>query len=161
MRKQTILLLAGGLLTFAACKNESADSGGFTQEYVDSAVNARVMELQVQMQASNDSVINALATWKADSMIAAAKGQKPTTPKPRVNNPGSATAPPPPPVEPPKPPTVQSGGLKSQSDQNRVKDKNSVQGGGLKSKSDQNKTKDQNGVQGGGLKSQSDENRTK
>lgn len=95
---------------FAACKEESTETGEFTQEYVDSAVNARVMELQVQMQASNDSVINALATWKADSMIAASKGQKPSTPKPRVNNPGSTTGgnttttpPPPPPSKDPTP----------------------------------------------------------
>ena len=84
MKKQALLLLAGGLLTFAACTNDQAPTGGYTQDQLDSAVNARVSELQAAMQASNDSAINALAQWKADSMIAAAKGQAPRTPKPSV-----------------------------------------------------------------------------
>ena len=83
MKKQTLLVLAGGLLTFAACTNEN-QGGGYTQEQVDSIVDARVAEMQIQMQMSNDSAINALAQWKADSMIAAAKGQAPSTPKPKV-----------------------------------------------------------------------------
>ena len=83
IKKQTLLVLAGGLLTFAACTNEAKD-GEYTQEQVDSIVDARVMEMQTQMQMSNDSAINALAQWKADSMIAAAKGQAPSTPKPKV-----------------------------------------------------------------------------
>ncbi len=74
MKKQALFLLAGGLLTFAACTNDQAPAGGYTQEQVDSAVEARLAEMQAQMQASNDSTINVLAQWKADSMIAAAKG---------------------------------------------------------------------------------------
>lgn len=95
MKKSALLLLAGGLLTFAACTNEQAPAGGFTQEQVDSAVNARVAELQASMQASNDSAINALAQWKADSMIAAAKGQAPATTKPSTGktNPPKTTTP--------------------------------------------------------------------
>jgi hypothetical protein len=162
MKKSALFLLAGGLLTFAACTNEQAPAGGYTQEQVDSAVNARVLELQAAMQATNDSTINALAQWKADSMIAAAKGGttiKSTTTK---TSPGktstttttTTTAPPP-------KTNVQTGGLKSQSDQNKVNDKSSVQGGGLKSQSDQNKTNNTDKVQGGGLKSQSDQNKTK
>ena len=73
MKKQTLVLLAGGLLTFAACTNDQA-TGGYTQEQLDSAVNARVTEIQAQLQASNDSAINALAQIKADSMLAAMKG---------------------------------------------------------------------------------------
>ena len=73
MKKQTLVLLAGGLLTFAACTNDQA-TGGYTQEQLDSAVNARITEIQAQLQASNDSAINALAQIKADSMIAAMQG---------------------------------------------------------------------------------------
>lgn len=91
MKKQALFLLAGGLLTFAACTNDQAPAGGYTQEQVDSAVDARLLELQAQMQATNDSTINVLAQWKADSMIAAAKGQKPATTKPRVNTPPPTT----------------------------------------------------------------------
>jgi hypothetical protein len=74
MKKQTLLLLAGGLLTIASCTSEPGATGGYTQEQMDSAVTARVAELQGQMQASNDSAINALAQIKADEMIAAMKG---------------------------------------------------------------------------------------
>ncbi|MBL7717410.1 MAG: hypothetical protein JNL72_01135 [Flavipsychrobacter sp.] len=105
MKKQTMLLLAGGLLTFASCTNEQAGGGGFTQEYVDSAVTAIVAERQAELQASNDSMINVMAQWKADSMIAAAKGA-PAPTKPRVNNPGSTaptTTTPPPPPKPTEP----------------------------------------------------------
>jgi hypothetical protein len=114
MKKQALFLLAGGLLTFAACTNEQAPAGGFTQEQVDSAVNARVAELQAAMQASNDSAINALAQWKADSMIAAAKGQKTSTPKPttKTNTPATTTTPPP----PPKPTQPSVGDRKSSED---------------------------------------------
>lgn len=83
MKKQALVLLAGGLLTFAACTSEQKTDGAYTQEQLDSAVNARIEELRAELAASNDSAINALAQWKADSMIAAAKGQAPTTPKPK------------------------------------------------------------------------------
>ena len=86
MKKSALFLLAGGLLTFAACTNDEAPAGSYTQEQVDSAVNARVAELQASMQASNDSAINSLAQWKADSMIAAAKGAPaPARPTGRTN----------------------------------------------------------------------------
>lgn len=114
MKKQALFLLAGGLLTFAACTNEQVSSGGFTQEQVDSAVNARVAELQAAMQASNDSAINALAQWKADSMIAAAKGQTTSTPKPttKTNTPPKQD---PPKQDPPKPTTPAPTGKNSES----------------------------------------------
>lgn len=162
MKKQALLLLAGGLLTFAACTNEQAPAGGYTQEQLDSAVNARVSELQAGMQASNDSAINALAQWKADSMIAAAKGgttSKTTTTKtsPGKTTTSTTTTT----TTPPPKNNVQTGGLKSQSDQGKANDKTTVQGGGLKSQSDVNKANNTNKVQGGGLKSQSDQGRTK
>ncbi len=115
MKKQALFLLAGGLLTFAACTNDQAPAGGYTQEQVDSAVDARLAELQAQMQATNDSTINVLAQWKADSMIAAAKGQAPTTPKPRVKTPPPTTTTPtapPPPATPTNPKDERFGGKK-------------------------------------------------
>ena len=72
MKKQTLLLLTGGLLTFAACNNNTNQNA--SQAEIDSMVNVKVAELQVQMQAKNDSIINALAQVKADSMVAAMNG---------------------------------------------------------------------------------------
>ena len=102
MKKQALFVLAGGLLTFAACTNDQA-AGGYTQEQVDSAVDARLIELQAQMQASNDSIINVMAQWKADSMIAAAKGQAPSTPKPKTTTPPVTPTPTPTPETPKEP----------------------------------------------------------
>lgn len=116
MKKQALFLLAGGLLTFAACTNEQANTGGYTQEQLDSAVNARVAELQAAMQASNDSAINALAQWKADSMIAAAKGQAPTTTRP--TKPSTPSTPSTPKTEDPKPTTPTPTGKNSESQKN-------------------------------------------
>ena len=73
MKKQTLLLMAGGILALASCNNEQANTG-MSQAQVDSAVNARVEEIRGELMAQNDSLINALAQWKADSMIAAMKG---------------------------------------------------------------------------------------
>lgn len=83
MKKQLLLLTAGGMLAFASCKNEApvADAGA-SQAQIDSIVNARVEEIRAELMAQNDSLINALAQWKADSMIAAMKGAKPTASKP-------------------------------------------------------------------------------
>lgn len=108
MKKQ-FLLLGGVILTLASCQSENpAATGGFTQEQVDSIVNARIAEKTMELQASNDSIINALALIKADSIIAAAKATgtpaKPTAPAKTVtttvktpsntthkNDPGSVT----------------------------------------------------------------------
>ncbi|MGN6567946.1 MAG: hypothetical protein ACTHJ0_08340 [Flavipsychrobacter sp.] len=48
---------------------------------VDSQVNARVNALQLQMQAKNDSIINAMAKHRADSILATMKSQAATTPQ--------------------------------------------------------------------------------
>jgi|GEM_PF-6252871 len=71
MKKQILFLAAGGALAFASCNNEGA--GGYTDAQVDSMVNARVELIQAELEAKNDSLINALAQWKADSIIAASK----------------------------------------------------------------------------------------
>jgi hypothetical protein len=103
MKRQSILFLAGGLLALASC-NSNNENAGMSQAQIDSMVNVKVQEMTVQMQASNDSMINALAQAKADSMIAAMKGASAsssshsthhtTTTKP------TETAPPPPPPPP-------------------------------------------------------------
>lgn len=75
MKKQAFLL-AAAVLVFASCQNEPMASGGYTDAQVDSIVNARVHEQILLMQSSNDSVINALAAKKADSILATMKGDK-------------------------------------------------------------------------------------
>ncbi len=84
MKKQSLLLLAGGMLALASCQNEAAaPAAGPSDAQIDSMVNARVETIRMELMASNDSLINALAQWKADSMIAAMKGGKPVAkPKP-------------------------------------------------------------------------------
>lgn len=79
MKKQSLLFVAGSMLALASCQNEGANTGGFTQEQVDSIVNARVNEQMMQQQAMNDSIINAMAAYKADSIVAAMKGGSVTT----------------------------------------------------------------------------------
>lgn len=83
MKKQLLLLTAGGMLAFASCKNEApvADAGA-SQAQIDSMVNAQVEAIRAELMAQNDSLINALAQWKADSMIAAMKGTTPPAAKP-------------------------------------------------------------------------------
>ncbi len=81
MKKQTLLLLAGGMLAFASCNNAPAGGGGMSQAQVDSAVNARVDAMRTELTMQNDSLINAMAQIKADSMIAAMKNGAPA-PKP-------------------------------------------------------------------------------
>lgn len=77
MKKQMLLLMAGGLLAFASCNSNNGNQA--SQAQIDSMVNVKVMEIQTQMAAKNDSIINALAQAKADSMMVA-------------NNTGAATS---------------------------------------------------------------------
>ena len=107
MKKQSFLFIAGALFAFASCQNDTNDSAA-SQAQIDSAVNAQVEELRMQMMMQNDSIINAEAQRRADSMIAemkatantggnrnTAKTTKPTQPKTTtpsatpVNNPKS------------------------------------------------------------------------
>jgi hypothetical protein len=82
MKKQALLVVAGSMLAFASCQQEAGMDSAAMQATIDSTVNARVEEIRLQMMASNDSMINALAQWKADSMIAAMKGGTVKTTKP-------------------------------------------------------------------------------
>jgi hypothetical protein len=82
MKKQALLVVAGSMLAFASCQQEGGMDSAAMQATIDSTVNARVEEIRLEMMASNDSMINALAQWKADSMIAAMKGGTVKTTKP-------------------------------------------------------------------------------
>lgn len=72
MKKLSFFLATGALLALASCQPE-ADSS-MTDAQIDSMVNARVEEIRMQMMAQNDSLINAMAQTRADSIIAAMKG---------------------------------------------------------------------------------------
>jgi hypothetical protein len=161
MKKQLSLIMAGGLLALASCNSGTNPENGPSQATIDSTVNARVEQIRAEMEAKNDSIINALAQWKADSMIAAMKGEKHTAPKPTAkahaghpvshaaenaaSGPANANS-----MEPAK------RGLQSKSDQSKMNDNSSVEKGGLKSHSDQNKMNDNSSVEKGGLKSHAD-----
>lgn len=147
MKKHALLMLAGGLLAFASCNNPAADSGA-SQAQIDSMVNARVDAIRAEMTASNDSMINALAQIKADSMMVAMKpGSSVTTTTTRtVKNPKPTTKP----TEQP----VKQGGIKGRSDQSNTNS------GGIRSHSDQSQT-EQNKNGGGGLRSHSDQSQGK
>lgn len=102
MKKQSILFLAGGLLALASCNN-GGQTAGMSQAQVDSMVNVKVQEMTVQMQAKNDSSINALAQAKADSMINAMKGASASAapmPSHHSTKPAAAPAPAPAPTQP-------------------------------------------------------------
>lgn len=129
MKKQSILFLAGGLLALASCNN-NAGNGGMTQAQVDSIVNIKVQEMTVQMQASNDSMINSVAQMKADSMIAAMKGatssSSHTTKHSSTTSAPATTATPPP---PPPPARSVRPGATSQSSQNANTQPGTQEGG--------------------------------
>ena len=97
-----LLLLAAtaGTLAFASCQNEG--SNGLTDEMmqakIDSAVQSRMEEMQAQLAAQNDSLINALAMMKADSMMAAAGNsntgmRRTVTTRPTTTRPTTPTTP--------------------------------------------------------------------
>jgi len=64
MKKYAILILAGSIIGFASCGD---DSNTTTQEQIDSIANARSAAMEAEMKAQNDSLINAMAMMKADS----------------------------------------------------------------------------------------------
>jgi hypothetical protein len=154
MKKQALLIVAGGLMIFAsACNNQQSNTP--SQGQVDSMVNARVDKMQDDMQAKNDSIINAQAKAQADSIAIATKAdsiakamneknvsKKTTTTTHKASNGKTTTTTTTTTTETPKP-----GGLKGSSDQNNTNT------GGLKSHSDQS----QSTKSGGGLRSHSDQ----
>lgn len=156
--KYIIVPALTGLL-FTACNNEpKAPSQADLDAKIEAKVNARTMELKQEC----DTRILEAAKLKADSIMnaatpaAAPKPTASTTPKaPTVKTPTVKT-----PVKEPNN-TVEAGGLRSQSDQAKDKDKKAVEGGGLRTQSDQSKAKDKKSVEGGGLRSQSDQAKEK
>lgn len=83
MKKQSLLLITGGLLAMASCNTEPAGSAEDAQATIDSTVNARVEEIRLELQAQNDSIINEMAMYRADSIIAARTGKAaPARPRP-------------------------------------------------------------------------------
>lgn len=87
MNKYSLLLISGALLTFSACEVEHED-GVDSQAVIDSMVDARTEEIRMELEMKNDSIINELAMWRADSILAARSGKRVSTstrPKPRPN----------------------------------------------------------------------------
>ncbi len=85
MKKQSLLLISGGLLALASCNTEPAADTGDSQAKIDSMVNERVEQIRLELQAQNDSIINEMAMYRADSIIAARTGKAaPSRPKPKA-----------------------------------------------------------------------------
>ncbi len=147
MKKQTLLLMAGGLMALASCNNNAGEATGASQAQIDSMVNARVEEIRTQMMASNDSLINAMAAMKADSIIAAMKNTGGTITKTTktVIKPSAPTN-----VTPAQKAPANTNPIKSHSDQNSS--------GGLKNIKDHSDQSQQQSGQSGlkGIKSHAD-----
>lgn len=128
MKKQSLLLITGGLLAMASCNTEPAANADDSQAKIDSMVNERVEQIRLELQAQNDSLINAMAIYKADSIIAARSGKKVVKKAPvqAAQQTGNSSKE----IQEEK----QKDGIKSKSDQNKESGSES-----LKSKSDQNK----------------------
>ncbi|RZL40818.1 MAG: hypothetical protein EOP00_26070, partial [Pedobacter sp.] len=78
MRKQSLLFVAGAVLFLASCQN-TASENTVSQEQIDSAVNAREAEIRAEMQAANDSLIDAEAMRRVDSIMNTGKQPVPAT----------------------------------------------------------------------------------
>ncbi|MEZ5017232.1 MAG: hypothetical protein R2800_09285 [Flavipsychrobacter sp.] len=70
MKKQSRLIIAAGVIALAASCNTAAPSNdGADEAFIDSAVNAKVEALRMEMMMQNDSIINVLAQERADSIL--------------------------------------------------------------------------------------------
>jgi len=71
-KSKSIWLLSGAALALglASCSQDTAMNSA-SQATIDSMVNAKVDSIRISMMASNDSLIEALAYQKADSIVAA------------------------------------------------------------------------------------------
>jgi hypothetical protein len=157
MKKISLMLLAGTALIASCGQEQTTTTNTNNDAYIDSAVNSLVAIRTDEMYRSNDSLILAMATMRADSITAAKNGRTISgggavvrTTRTTVRT-GTGTR-----TTTTTPKTVVNGGLGSQSDQARAKDKKTVEGGGLGSQSDKNKANDKSSVEGGGLGSQAD-----
>ncbi|RYE24693.1 MAG: hypothetical protein EOP51_06570 [Sphingobacteriales bacterium] len=96
--KKGLLFIAGGmLLAMASCQNEA--NTGTSDAQIDSMVNARVEELRTEMMMQNDSLINAMAIMKADSICGAKTAGTSTSGTKKPSTPAKPSKP----VEPTKP----------------------------------------------------------
>jgi hypothetical protein len=110
MKKQSILFLAGALLCLASCQSNMSETNN--QEQIDSAVNARVEEIRLEMMMQNDSIINSLAQLRADSIIAAMKGGNTVTTKTTTNRTTTVKSTTPTPKQPSTPTSPTATGTK-------------------------------------------------
>lgn len=80
MTNKLILLAAAGTFALASCQSDvrTTDNDEVMQAKIDSAVQSRMEEMQAQLAAQNDSLINAMAMMRADSMMAASAGSNNT-----------------------------------------------------------------------------------
>ena len=157
-----IIVPALAALMFTACNNEVK---GPSQAELDTQVEAKVKAATDQLKADCDSRMMSAAQMKADSMIAKTAGNKVTapvaTPKPVAPSSKPITKPTTKPTTPVKGKTIESGGMRGQSDQSKLKDKKTIEGGGMRGQSDQNVKKDTRSIEGGGMRGQSDESKKK
>jgi hypothetical protein len=140
MKKQSLLLMTGGILAFASCNTDNAGTVDNSQAKIDSMVNERVEMIRAELEAKNDSIINERAIYMADSMMAVASGK----PAPARRPSSSPAAPTTTPTEEPKKSRLEEAAdqnkkstterLKEKSDQNKQSTSDR-----LKSKADQNK----------------------
>lgn len=82
MKKQSLLLVTGGILAFASCNTDTAGTVDNSQAKIDSMVNERVEMIRAELEAKNDSIINERAIYLADSMMAVAAGKPAPARKP-------------------------------------------------------------------------------
>ncbi len=80
--KKSLLIAASSIIALASCNTDTGSTDN-SQAIIDSMVNERVEEIRMELQMRNDSIINELAMWRADSILAAKKGKKVVTPKPK------------------------------------------------------------------------------
>lgn len=80
--KKSLLIAASSIIALASCNTDTGSTDN-SQAIIDSMVNERVEEIRMELQMRNDSIINELAMWRADSILAARKGKTVSTPKPK------------------------------------------------------------------------------
>ena len=77
--KYYLLLISGATLAFTACStNNTAEQA---KAKVDSIANAKLAFIQAQQQHNNDSIIDAMAAARADSMMHTQSAVAPTVRK--------------------------------------------------------------------------------
>lgn len=94
MKKQSLLLITGGILAFASCSPDTSGNAEEMQAKVDSIVNARVDQIRLELQEKNDEYIMEMAIYRADSIMAIKTGKKVVAKKPKapvVETTGSAS----------------------------------------------------------------------